>query len=75
MTEILDSVIKSLVVEKYDKENGMIGTIANSAMILAGGVVGLFLKKGIKQSIEHSVHMATGLAVFVIGLNLSLIHI
>lgn len=47
----------------------MIGTIANSAMIIAGGVVGLFLKKGIKQSIEHSVHMATGLAVFVIGLN------
>jgi uncharacterized membrane protein YqgA involved in biofilm formation len=47
----------------------MIGTLANSGMIAAGGCVGLVLKKGIRPQLENAIHQATGLAVIVIGLN------
>ena len=47
----------------------MLGTIVNAAAIAVGGLVGLLLKKGIKESWTASVHKAVGIAVLVIGLN------
>lgn len=47
----------------------MTGTIANAALIVAGGCAGLLLKKGIPQRLETAIHRATGLAVIMIGLN------
>jgi uncharacterized membrane protein YqgA involved in biofilm formation len=46
----------------------MIGTFANCGMIVAGGCVGLLVKKGISHKLEDAVHKATGLAVIAIGL-------
>lgn len=47
----------------------MIGTMANAAMIAAGGCVGLAVKKGLRPALEQAIHQATGLAVIMIGLN------
>lgn len=47
----------------------MTGTLINTAAIIAGGLLGLVLKKGIKESIMDSVMKAMGLAMLIIGLN------
>lgn len=47
----------------------MVGTLANAALIVAGGCAGLFVKKGLSPKLENAVHQATGLAVIMIGLN------
>lgn len=47
----------------------MIGTMANAAMIVAGGCAGLIVKKGLRPALEQAIHQATGLAVLMIGLN------
>ncbi len=47
----------------------MLGTLVNAAAIVAGGSVGLLIKKGIPKRMEDAVHKAMGLAVIVIGIN------
>lgn len=47
----------------------MFGTVVNVIAIIAGGLLGLVLKKGIKSSTMESVTKAQGVAVFIIGLN------
>lgn len=47
----------------------MFGTIVNAAAIVAGGTVGVLVKKGIPSHLEEALHRAMGLAVIVIGMN------
>lgn len=47
----------------------MTGTFVNCAAVIAGGSIGLLLKKGIKDSYTESVQRVLGLAVFIIGIN------
>lgn len=47
----------------------MIGPIINAAAIIVGGLLGLLVKKGVKESYQHSVRQALGLAVIVLALN------
>ncbi len=47
----------------------MTGTLINTAAIIVGGLLGLVLKKGVKESIMDSVMKAMGLAMLVIGFN------
>ncbi|MFH2129241.1 MAG: DUF554 domain-containing protein [bacterium] len=46
----------------------MIGTIVNAVSILAGGLLGLLLKKGIPEDYKKTVMQALSLAVILIGL-------
>lgn len=46
-----------------------LGTIVNAAAVVAGGLLGLLFKKGMKPSLEESIHKALGVAVLVLGLN------
>lgn len=43
------------------------GTIANTIAVIIGGGIGLFLKKGIKKSLQDSLLQAMGIAVLFIG--------
>jgi len=45
----------------------MIGTLVNAAAITAGGVVGLLLKKGIKDTYKTTIMQAISLSVILIG--------
>lgn len=45
------------------------GTLVNSTAVIAGGIVGLILKKGIKQRFQDIVTQAIGLAVIFIGVS------
>lgn len=45
------------------------GTLVNSAAVIAGGLAGLVLKKGIKQRYQDIVAQAIGLAVIFIGIS------
>ena len=47
----------------------MMGTIVNAAAVVAGGLLGLALKRGMKPSLEESIHKALGIAVLVLGFN------
>lgn len=47
----------------------MLGTIVNAAAIAAGGLAGVLLKKGIKESWAESINRAMGIAIAVIGVN------
>lgn len=47
----------------------MLGTIVNAAAIAAGGLAGVLLKKGIKESWSESINKAMGIAIAVIGIN------
>lgn len=47
----------------------MIGTLVNAGAIMLGGLIGLILKKGIRESWTYSINKAVGIAVLVIGLN------
>ena len=61
----------------------MLGTIVNAAAIVAGGIVGLLLKKGLPERMSAAIMGGVGLAVVYIGVSgalegqntLSLIHI
>lgn len=44
------------------------GTLINAGLIIAGSIVGLIFKKAISESMEYSIHKATGISVLVIGL-------
>ena len=43
-------------------------TIANTIAVIIGGGIGLFLKKGIKKSLQDSLLQAMGIAVLFIGI-------
>lgn len=47
----------------------MTGTLVNAVAVVVGGLIGLLLKKGIKESYTESINKALGLAVLIIGLN------
>jgi uncharacterized membrane protein YqgA involved in biofilm formation len=47
----------------------MFGTFANAAAVIAGGLIGFFLKKGLKQDVLDSIMKVMGVAIFIIGLN------
>lgn len=46
-----------------------LGTIANTIAVIIGGCIGLFLKKGIKKSLQDSLLQAMGIAVLFIGID------
>jgi len=50
----------------------MIGTLVNAAAIMAGGVFGLLLKKGIKDRYKMTIMQAIGLSVILIGVRSAL---
>ena len=50
----------------------MIGTIVNAAAITAGGLVGLLLKKGIKDNYKTTIMQAISLSVILIGVRSAL---
>ena len=45
----------------------MLGTVINSLAIIIGGLIGLILKKGIKEEYRNTIMDAIGLSVLVIG--------
>lgn len=45
----------------------MLGTIVNSVAIIIGSLIGLFLKKGIKENYKETIMNGLGLAVIVLG--------
>ena len=45
----------------------MIGTLINVVTILAGSAVGLLLRRGMKESVSHTVMQGLGLCVILIG--------
>ncbi len=47
----------------------MTGTLVNCVAVIIGGLIGLLLKKGIKESYANSINKALGLAVLIIGIN------
>lgn len=47
----------------------MLGTIVNTVAIIAGGILGVFLTKGIPESYKTTIMQGLGLSVFVIGLS------
>ena len=47
----------------------MTGTIVNAAAIVAGGLVGMLLKRGMKPSYEDSIQKTLGISVLILGLN------
>ena len=47
----------------------MFGTIVNVATVIAGGLIGMLLKKGIKSEIMNNVMKAEGVAVLIIGMS------
>ncbi|QEH68604.1 DUF554 domain-containing protein [Cellulosilyticum sp. ST5] len=50
----------------------MLGTIVNTVAILAGSIVGLFLKGGISKRFDDAIMKALGLSVLYIGISGSL---
>lgn len=47
----------------------MTGTIVNCVAVVIGGLIGLLLKKGIKESYAQGINKSLGIAVLIIGLN------
>lgn len=47
----------------------MLGTLVNVIAVIAGGFIGILLKKGIRSEIMESVMKAEGIAVLIIGMN------
>lgn len=45
----------------------LIGTIVNAAAILAGGGIGLIIKKGLNEKLEHAITQMLGLTTIVIA--------
>jgi hypothetical protein len=50
-----------------------IGTIVNGAAIVAGGLLGLFLGKFLKQRVQDTLMAANGVAVIILGLQGALV--
>lgn len=49
-----------------------LGTIANTIAVIVGGGIGLFLKKGIKKTLQDSLLQAMEIAVLFIGISSTL---
>ena len=47
----------------------MTGTLVNAVAVIVGGLIGLLLKKGIKESYAESINKTLGLSILIIGLN------
>lgn len=47
----------------------MTGTLVNCVAVIVGGLIGLLLKKGIKDSYAQGINKSLGIAVLIIGLN------
>ncbi len=47
----------------------MLGTIVNALAIVTGGVLGVFLRKGIPEGYKATIMNGLGLSVFIIGLS------
>lgn len=47
----------------------MTGTLVNAAAVIIGGLIGLVLKKGIKEAYTDGINKVLGLSVLIIGLN------
>ncbi len=52
----------------------MIGTIVNTATIIAGGIIGALLHRGIKDKYKEVLYTGLGLASLAIGLNAAISH-
>lgn len=50
----------------------MLGTLTNVAAIIAGGVAGAILKKGISEQVKATVMQGIGLAVLLVGIQMAL---
>ncbi|MCL6612583.1 MAG: DUF554 domain-containing protein [Peptococcaceae bacterium] len=50
----------------------MTGTFANTAAIVAGGLLGVFLRRGIPEAVKETVMQGLGLSVLLIGIQMSL---
>lgn len=46
----------------------MLATIVNAISLLFGGIIGLLIRKGIKQNIIDAVNQAQGISIFLIGI-------
>ncbi len=47
----------------------MTGTLVNCVAVIIGGLIGLLLKKGIKETYAQGINKSLGIAVLIIGLN------
>ncbi|MBR3781302.1 MAG: DUF554 domain-containing protein [Clostridia bacterium] len=47
----------------------MTGTLVNCVAVIVGGLIGLLLKKGIKETYAQGINKSLGIAVLIIGLN------
>jgi uncharacterized membrane protein YqgA involved in biofilm formation len=52
----------------------MIGTIVNTATIIAGAIIGTLLHRGIKEKYKEMLYTGLGLASLAIGLNATITH-
>ena len=52
----------------------MLGTIVNTATIIAGGIIGALLHRGIKEKYKEVLYTGLGLASLAIGLNATISH-
>lgn len=50
----------------------MVGTFVNAAAIIAGSLMGIFLKKGIPERVKNTVVQGIGLSILLIGLQMGL---
>lgn len=50
----------------------MIGTITNAAAIVAGGLAGILLRRGLPDPVKETVMQGLGLSVLLIGIQMSL---
>lgn len=46
-----------------------VGTIVNAGAVMAGGIIGIFLKKGLPERYKSIVMQAIGLSVLIIGIS------
>lgn len=47
----------------------MTGTLVNAGAIVAGGLIGMLLKKGMKPNYQESIHKTLGVAILILGFN------
>ena len=52
----------------------MIGTIVNTATIIAGTIIGTLLHRGVKEKYKEVLNTGLGLASLAIGLNATITH-
>ena len=47
----------------------MLGTIVNTAAVVAGGAIGLLVKRGVPKRVESSIMSALGVGILIVALN------